>query len=60
MWFFILRKLVLAPNLEDEHFDDWWAKASGRVSGSLFSSFAPGVNISVFSGIDSKQYIYEL
>jgi hypothetical protein len=38
MWFSILQRFglqVLAPNLEDENFDDWWANASGRVSGQV-------------------------
>jgi hypothetical protein len=40
MWFFILQKFGLqglAPNLEDENFDDWWASASGRVSGQVLN-----------------------
>ena len=38
LWFSILLKFglqVLAPNLENENFDEWWANASGRVSGQL-------------------------
>ena len=40
MWFFIRQKFglqVLAPNHEDENFDDWWANASGRVSGQVLN-----------------------
>jgi hypothetical protein len=40
MWFFILQKFglqMLAPNLEDESFDDWWISASGRVSGQVLN-----------------------
>ena len=37
---FILQRFglqALAPNLEDENFDEWWAKASGRVSGQVLN-----------------------
>jgi len=40
LWFSILLKFglqVLAPNLEDENFEEWWANASGRVSGRVLN-----------------------
>ena len=40
LWFSILQRFglqVLAPNLEDEIFEEWWANASGRVSGQVRS-----------------------
>ena len=40
LWFNLLQKFglqELAPNLEDEKFDDWWATASGRVTGQVLN-----------------------
>jgi len=40
LWFSILLKFglqVLSPNLEDENFEEWWANASGRVSGQVLN-----------------------
>jgi hypothetical protein len=40
MWFIILQKFalqILAPNLDDVNFDDWWANASGRVYGLILN-----------------------
>jgi len=40
LWFSLLLKFclqVLAPNLEDENFEEWWANASGRVSGQVLN-----------------------
>ena len=40
MWFYILQRFglqELAPNLDDENFDEWWVNASGRVSGQVLN-----------------------
>jgi len=41
MWFYILQIFglqELAPNLEDENFDEWWVNTSGRVSGQVLNA----------------------
>ena len=41
MWFYILQRFglqELAPNLDDENFDEWWVNASGRVSGQVLNA----------------------
>ena len=41
MWFTMLQKFglqVLAPDLDDEFFEDWWANASERVAGQVQKS----------------------
>jgi len=40
LWFNLLLRFglqELAPNLEDEKFDDWWATASRRVTGQVLN-----------------------